>query len=64
MKIFLAYFLLLTFGCVTYVQEIKGKVIDVNGMPLPGANVVVKGKNISTSTDFDGLFSLKADTND
>ncbi|MEK8179792.1 SusC/RagA family TonB-linked outer membrane protein [Flavobacterium buctense] len=64
MKIFLAYFLLLTFGCVTYAQEVKGKVIDVNGMPLPGTNVVVKGKNISTSTDFDGVFSLKADTND
>ncbi|MFN3968821.1 SusC/RagA family TonB-linked outer membrane protein [Flavobacterium sp.] len=64
MKIFLAYFLLLTIGYVSYAQEIKGKVIDVSGMPLPGANVVVKGKNISTSTDFDGVFSLKADLAD
>jgi len=27
--------------------------------PLPGANIVVKGKSYGTQTDFDGMFSLK-----
>ncbi|MFN3754802.1 SusC/RagA family TonB-linked outer membrane protein [Flavobacterium sp.] len=64
MKIFLAYFLVLTFASVSHAQEVKGKVIDENGLPLPGVNVTVKGKSASTSTDFDGYFSLKTELND
>ena len=43
---------------MAYSQEIKGKVSDASG-PLPGANVLVKGTNISAQTDFDGSFILK-----
>ncbi len=43
---------------MAYSQEIKGKVSDASG-PLPGANVLVKGTNISAQTDFDGGFILK-----
>ncbi|MFD2595376.1 SusC/RagA family TonB-linked outer membrane protein [Sphingobacterium griseoflavum] len=38
--------------------DIKGKVVDVNGEPLAGASIKVKGQDISTSTDVDGNFSL------
>ena len=39
-------------------KDISGKVVDESGMPLPGANIVVKDSNIGTITDFDGLFQL------
>lgn len=45
------------FGCITAQQTITGTVSDSNG-PLPGANVIVKGTNNGTTTDFDGNYSL------
>ena len=42
----------------TKVKEVKGIVIDENNMPLPGATVMVKGTNISTETDFDGVYVI------
>ncbi|WP_170146698.1 TonB-dependent receptor [Maribacter vaceletii] len=44
-------------------SEISGLVIDADGLPLPGANVVVKGTTNGTQTDFDGKFSINADPN-
>lgn len=41
-------------------KEIKGIVVDEKGLPIPGANVKVKGTTIETQTDFDGKFTLKA----
>ncbi|MBF4472902.1 carboxypeptidase-like regulatory domain-containing protein [Flavobacterium sp. HJJ] len=38
---------------------VKGKVIDSNGNPLPGASVLVKGTKAATLTDFDGGFSIE-----
>jgi TonB-linked SusC/RagA family outer membrane protein len=38
---------------------VKGKVIDSNGSPLPGASVLVKGSKVATLTDFDGGFSIE-----
>ncbi|NIJ43905.1 TonB-linked SusC/RagA family outer membrane protein [Wenyingzhuangia heitensis] len=44
--------------------SIKGNVTDEFGMPVPGANVVVKGTTKGTITDFDGNFQLTiSDTN-
>jgi hypothetical protein len=43
--------------------NITGTVVDDTNQPLPGASVVVKGTTNGTSTDFDGKFTLKADTN-
>ncbi|KUJ60416.1 SusC/RagA family TonB-linked outer membrane protein [Flavobacteriaceae bacterium CRH] len=38
---------------------IKGMITDASsGIPIPGANVVVKGTKTSVSTDFDGKFSI------
>ncbi|MDG3582423.1 SusC/RagA family TonB-linked outer membrane protein [Galbibacter pacificus] len=46
-------------------KTITGTITDVSdGMPLPGATVVVKGTNVGTSTDFDGNFSLDNVPND
>tara|TARA_R110001583_G_scaffold44521_1_gene141176 strand:+ start:6076 stop:9189 length:3114 start_codon:yes stop_codon:yes gene_type:complete len=51
----------LSFACIgIYAQnyEIKGNVVDTNGMPLPGVTIVVKNTTIGASTDFDGNFSM------
>eukprot|EP01137_Pigoraptor_chileana_P009829 Opistho-2@58657 len=42
------------------VKVVSGTVTE-NGLPLPGANVVVKGTNISTQTDFDGRYTIKVE---
>lgn len=39
--------------------KVTGKITDGTG-GLPGANVVIKGSTIATSTDFDGKFTLTA----
>ncbi len=38
---------------------LKGTVVDNNGMPIAGANVVEVGTKNGTTTDFDGNFTLK-----
>ena len=42
---------------------IKGTILDATGMPVIGANVMVKGTTNGTITDMDGKFSLKVDKN-
>ena len=44
--------------------SVSGKVTDTNGEPIPGANVVVKGKDKGTATDFDGKYNLKVNVGD
>jgi TonB-linked SusC/RagA family outer membrane protein len=41
-------------------KVVKGKVTDAAGLPLPGANVIVKGTQKGTSTDFDGNYTINA----
>ena len=38
--------------------EISGTVVDQNGQPLPGANILEKGTANGTQTDLEGNFSL------
>ncbi|MFN4762008.1 SusC/RagA family TonB-linked outer membrane protein [Gillisia sp. Q332] len=45
-------------------QIINGTVIDENGLPLPGVNVLVKGTNRGTQTDFDGNYSIDVSENE
>ena len=48
-------------GITQQTGELKGSVRDLNGEPVIGASVVIKGKNgVGTITDLDGNFSLKA----
>jgi Ca-activated chloride channel homolog len=55
--------LVMLFASQMFSQErvITGTVSDFIG-PLPGANVVLKGTKIVTQTDFDGKYSIKANT--
>ena len=48
---------------VTFAQEktVTGKVSDASG-PLPGVTVLIKGTKTGTQTDFDGNYSLRANT--
>ncbi|WP_236975144.1 SusC/RagA family TonB-linked outer membrane protein [Membranihabitans maritimus] len=41
------------------VLNIEGQIVDVDGNPLIGVNVLVKGSDLGTATDFDGFFSLE-----
>lgn len=45
--------------------SIEGKVTSASdGLPLPGVNVIVKGTNNGTQTNFDGDYKLEAKTGD
>ena len=63
MRINFKYFLsllIVLFAQLTFAQESKmsGKVTDMGGLPIPGANITAKGTTNSTQTDFDGNFSI------
>jgi TonB-linked SusC/RagA family outer membrane protein len=47
---------------ITFAQEgaISGVVTDQSGLPIPGVNVLVKGTQNGTQTDFDGNFKINA----
>ncbi|MCC8134650.1 MAG: TonB-dependent receptor plug domain-containing protein [Tannerellaceae bacterium] len=45
-------------------RVISGSVTDPEGIPVIGANVVVKGKESGTITDMDGLFTLQVSIGD
>src|SRR5690606_8005425 len=61
-SLILTLFLTLTVHYLSYAQEktVSGTVNDASGLPLPGANVLVKGTTTGTQTDFDGNFTLTA----
>lgn len=42
---------------------VTGQVIDERNEPLPGASIRIKGTNVSTTTNKEGLFSLHATLN-
>lgn len=56
--------LLVFFVQFTFAQEksITGTVTDESGLPLPGVNIVVKGTTNGAQTDFDGNYSITANT--
>lgn len=45
---------------LTFAQQktITGTVTDDTGLPLPGANVIIKGTSTGTQSDFDGLYTI------
>jgi len=49
----------------TFAQEktVSGSVSDETG-PLPGASIIIKGTTTGTETDFDGNYSITANTGD
>lgn len=57
-----SFLLCLLLANETYAQSlttITGKITDNAGLPIPGANIIEKGTNNSSSTDFDGKFAIK-----
>ena len=51
---------LLLMAQLTFAQDksVSGTVTDQSGLPLPGVNVLVKGSQNGTQTDFDGKFKV------
>ncbi len=64
-KLLIFCFLSILFSFYGNAQEltVKGKIIDENGLPIPGANILIKGTQKSTSTDFDGNYQIVASSN-
>ncbi len=61
MKNLLALFLLLAFTTAQSQQDshtVYGKVSDVQGAPLPYANVLIEGMTLGVLTDDNGMFYL------
>ena len=56
--------LLLVFQVSIAQQTVSGTVTDSDGIPLPGATVIVQGTNSATSADFDGNYSIAAENGD
>ena len=51
---------LLFFGGFAIAQTtVNGKVVDQNNEPIPGANIVITGKAIGATANFDGDFTLE-----
>lgn len=44
---------------VPYIFKVNGVVFDENNQPLPGANVLVKGTALGTTTDADGAYNVE-----
>lgn len=61
LTLFLALVVQLTFA---QQKTVTGTVIDENGVPLLGVNVLVEGTSRGTQTDFDGNYSIQAESTD
>ena len=59
-----SFLLMFAFGFTVQAQSISGTVTDENGVPLPGATVLVEGTQNGVSTDFDGNYSISASSGD
>lgn len=56
---FIWLFIAVLCSATTFAQiTVKGTVKDKGSMPVPGANIAVKGTGTTTSTDFDGKYSI------
>ncbi|MFC4221219.1 TonB-dependent receptor [Flagellimonas marina] len=62
MKLTFLFVLLVCFAAVA--QEVTGTVYDDQNVPLPGASVLVKGTTNGVITDFDGNYTIQANTGD
>ncbi|WP_293298999.1 SusC/RagA family TonB-linked outer membrane protein [Allomuricauda sp.] len=62
------YWMMLVFLCCSITaalaqeKNVSGTVTDQDGLPLPGVSVFIVGTNSGTQTDFDGNYSIIAET--
>ncbi|MGO4770568.1 SusC/RagA family TonB-linked outer membrane protein [Flavobacterium sp. W22_SRS_FK3] len=54
----IAMMVLLNASAYAQSKVIKGVVKDASGLPIPGANVLIKGTQKGTSTDLDGSYTI------
>jgi len=59
----LILFLLLTSNFITAQVKVSGIVSDDKGLSIPGANISVVGSKMSSSTDFDGKYTIDVPAN-
>jgi len=52
------------FSGYTFSQQISGTIQDEDSNPIPGVTIVVEGSDNGTTSDFDGNFSIDANTGD
>lgn len=57
--LFLIFFLTLSYASAQTIL-VEGTVVDEQGLPVPGASVLVKGTSNGVITDFDGNFAITA----
>ena len=62
MKLTFLFVLLACFAALA--QEVTGTVYDDQNVPLPGASVLVKGTTTGVITNFDGNYTIQANTGD
>lgn len=56
---FFVFFLALGYqGLLAQNRQVSGQVLDEQGQPLPGVNILVKGTSVGTTSDFDGKFEI------
>ena len=55
--LFLQVFLV-SFAMLAQEKTVTGTITDQDGLPLPGANVTVRGTSNGTQTDFDGNYAI------
>ena len=60
----LLLFSVLSLQMVVAQKTITGVVSDNEGLPLPGATILVQGTSTGVTTDFDGNFSITAEEGD
>lgn len=63
---FIIIVLFMFIGLISFgqAQTINGIVTDEEGLPLPGVNVIIKGSNTGTQTDFNGQYSINVNQGD
>lgn len=62
MKNLIILFLFLSINIYSQILEVNGRVLSSSSkLPLPLANVIIKGTNIGTSTDNNGKFIIKGE---
>ncbi|MGJ8550759.1 SusC/RagA family TonB-linked outer membrane protein [Winogradskyella wichelsiae] len=65
MKLILtALIIMISISAFSQERTISGTVSDEAGMPLMGATLFIKAKNSGAVTDFDGNYTIKAETGD
>jgi len=64
-KLLIFCFLSILFSVYGQAQDVtvNGKVLDENGLPIPGATILIKGTSKAAASDIDGNYQIKAASN-